>query len=153
VVQQITFTVTTTGSPTHAERTGALPSGVTFVNNGNGTEPSPAHGAVRAALTPSLSRQQRCQPQCDSNLYLMVTSQRPRITLGSLLQTYSGIAAFGNGNDRSSKLPVSSLTTFNRRADRGLAVMLLFATSTVRVTPVLPSGTLVSQGALDGDGE
>jgi hypothetical protein len=53
-----TFTVTTTGTPAAATitQTGALPAGVTFVNNGNGTATlAGTPGAARAARIPSPS--------------------------------------------------------------------------------------------------
>ena len=64
------FTVTTTGFPTPTlSETGALPSGVTFTDNGNGTATLSGTPTADRDLPPDLHRRQRRAPQRHPELH------------------------------------------------------------------------------------
>ena len=79
------FTVTTTGVPTPTiTRTGALPAGVTFVDNGNGTGTlSGTPGAGTAGSTRSPSRPPNGMLPNGMQAFALTVNQAPAITSGA----------------------------------------------------------------------
>ncbi|MGH7139398.1 MAG: DUF4214 domain-containing protein, partial [Pirellulales bacterium] len=101
------FTVTATGSPTPAlSETGALPSGVTFVNNGNGSATlsgTPAPGAV-GAYPIVITAANGVAPNATQNFTLTVAGTAPAITSASS-------ATFAEGSQSSFTITATGVPT------------------------------------------
>ncbi len=88
------FTVTATGTPQPAlTKTGALPAGVTFTDNGNGTATIGGTAASGTAGTyPLTITANGALPNATQTFTLTVNKAAATVTLGSLSQTYDGSA-------------------------------------------------------------
>jgi hypothetical protein len=105
-----TFTLTSTGFPTASlSETGALPSGVTFVNNGNGTATlagTPGAG-TGGAYNITVTAQNGVSPNATQSFTLTISQTTATVTLGNLLQTYSGAPLSATATTVPAGLPVS----------------------------------------------
>jgi hypothetical protein len=110
------FTITTTGSPTPAlTRSGALPSGVTFIDNGNGTATlsgTPALGTV-GSYGITITANNGVSPNATQSFNLTVEKADQTITFGAVTNKTYGDPDFNVSATASSGLAVSfsSLTT------------------------------------------
>ena len=146
-----TFTVTTTGLPTTAlSETGALPSGVTFVNNGNGTATlagTPATGSG-GAYPITITASNGVSPNATQSFTLTVSQSTATITLGNLLQTYSGTPLSATATTVPASLPVTF--TYNGLSTAPTAAGSYAVVATVNSSGYAgtASGTLVIAKAL-----
>jgi hypothetical protein len=146
-----TFTVTTTGFPNSTlSETGALPSGVTFVNNGNGTATlagTPAAG-TGGTYTITITASNGVSPNATQTFTLMVTQSTATITLGSLLQTYSGTPLSATATTVPASLPVSFTYNGSSTAPTAAGSYAVVATVNSSGYAGTTSGTLVIAKAL-----
>jgi hypothetical protein len=90
-----TFTVTTTGVPTPAiTKTGALPTGVTFVDNGNGTATLSGTPTIAGTYPLTITASSSTAPDATQSFTLTVSGGSLSITLPSTANLGSG--ALGN---------------------------------------------------------
>ncbi|NGY58018.1 DUF2341 domain-containing protein [Lentzea sp. NEAU-D13] len=86
-----TFTITTTGVPTPAlSKTGALPTGVTFVDNGNGTATLSGTPAVAGSYPLTITASSSTSPNATQSFTLTVNGGSLSITLPSTANLGSG---------------------------------------------------------------
>jgi len=146
-----TFTVTTTGFPNSTlSETGALPSGVTFVNNGNGTATlagTPAAG-TGGTYTITITASNGVSPNATQTFTLTVTQSTATITLGSLLQTYSGTPLSATATTVPASLPVSFTYNGSSTAPTAAGSYAVVATVNSSGYAGTTSGTLVIAKAL-----
>ena len=146
-----TFTVTTTGFPNSTlSETGALPSGVTFVNNGNGTATlagTPAAG-TGGTYPITITASNGVSPNATQSFTLTVSQSTATITLGSLLQTYSGTPLSATATTVPASLPVTF--TYNGLSTAPTAAGSYAVVATVNSSGYTgtTSGTLVIAKAL-----
>ena len=105
------FTVTTTGFPTPAlTESGALPSGVTFVDNGNGTATLSGIPSAAGTYPLSFTAANGVLPNATQSFTLMVSqvTQAPAIT--SANNTTFTVGAAGSFTVTTTGLPTPALT-------------------------------------------
>ena len=102
------FTVTSTGSPTPAlAETGALPAGVTFVDNGNGTGTLSGSSAVTASYPITFTASNGVAPNATQSFTLTI-GQAPAIT--SAMSTTFTVGTAGTFMVTTSGFPAPALT-------------------------------------------